>query len=167
MSSSLRTSGGGSIIRNMKSLLVLIVGLMTVGCITPEQPLEPSQLPAEPSPANSPPNPTDQNTTKEGPVKELTLEESELGEYEWKYEDGSTTKLVFLENGITEMYRNGEKRNDAKWSISNGELHVVRDFGEIHVFRINKDKSITEIALIKDKKRSDWPYEVNTLKNIK
>ncbi len=110
---------------------------------------------------------------KPNPVKELTPEEmqkslrdSVVGEYDYK-EGSPAYRILFLENGIRESYRNGEKRNDAKWSISKGELHVVHDFGEIHIFRINKDKSITEISLIKDKKRSDWPYEVNTLKKIK
>ena len=91
---------------------------------------------------------------------------SVVGEYDYK-EGSPAYRHFFLENGILERYRSGEKRNDAKWSIVKGEIHVVHDFGEIHVFRINKDKSITEIALIKDKKRSDWPYEVNTLKKIK
>ena len=59
-------------LKHMKSLIVLVVGLLAVGCGKTEQPLEPSQLSAEPSPANSPPNPTDQNTTKAGPVKGLT-----------------------------------------------------------------------------------------------
>ena len=136
----------------MKSLLVLIVGLMTVGCITPEQPLEPSQLSAEPSPANSPPNPTDQNTTKEGPVKELTptdqnasraepvkeltpeeqkaLRDSVVGEYTMRARRGDTIKMVLLNNGFLEWYENGKRwrsidtPGDIKWSMSNREIHV-------------------------------------------
>ena len=94
------------------TLIVLLVGLLAVGCGKTEQPLEPSQLNAEPSPAtNAPPKPTDQNTTKAEPVKELTLEESVLGEYEWrKFEDGDTLKQVLLENGIYEEYYNDKKR---------------------------------------------------------
>ena len=102
----------------MKALIILVVGLLAVGCGKIEQPLEPSQLSAEPSPANSPPNPTDQNTTKEGPVKELTptdqnasraepvkeltpeeqkgLRDSVVGEYESKLY-GNTYKKVFLD----------------------------------------------------------------------
>ena len=155
----------------MNSLIVLVVGLLAVGCGKTGQPLEPSQLSAEPSPANSPPKPTDQNTTKAEPVKELTLEESVLGEYEWrKFKDGDTLKQVLLENGIYEEYYNDKKRgdSDSKWSISKGEIHVKYDFGLILVYRINKDKSITQIAYIEDGKRTDRPKEKqNTWKKIK
>ena len=164
---------------------------MTVGCITPEQPLEPSQLSAEPSPANSPPNPTDQNTTKAGPVKELTptdqnasraepvkeltpeqkqkaLRDSVVGEYEYKDEDGTTYKYIYLENSVWELYEDGKKLVEHKWSIRDGEIHVIYESGLIEVYRYNKDKSITLIARIRDGERTDYTKELQTtLKKIK
>ena len=151
----------------MRTLIVLVVGLLAVGCGKPEKPLEPSQLPAEPPPAtNAPPKPTDQNTTKAEPVKELTLEESVLGEYEHK-DDGTTYKFVFLDNGIQEYYVNGKKLVEAEWSIVKGEIQFKDDSGVIYVWRINKDKSITLIADIEDGKRTDRSEDGYTYKKIK
>ena len=92
----------------------------------------------------------------------------------WTYEakeDGNTAKLVLLENGIVESYYNGKKdKRELKWSISKkGELHVT-DFDEtLLVHRINKDGSITPIAVISpDGKRGDIPKEEQaTFKKIK
>jgi len=158
----------------MKSLIVLVVGLLVAGCGKTEQPLEPSQLSAEPSPANSPPKPTDQNTTKAEPVKELTPEEekrlrdSVLGEYENMNEGGAALKHVYLENGIKEWYLNGKKEGEHKWSIVNGEVHGIYDSEWTWIFRINADKSITTIAYIEDGKRKDLTKEFqNTYKKIK
>ena len=85
---------------------------------------------------------------------------SVVGEYELKHEQGDTHKLVFLEKGIVEHYKNGKKAGEeTKWSISNKEIHVNHK-GAIIVWRINKDKSITYIAdLDKDGKREDRPKE--------
>jgi hypothetical protein len=128
----------------MKSLIVLVVGLLAVGCRTPEH-------------------------------KQKDLRDSVVGEYEYKREDGVTTKLVFLENGIREVYVssprlniNGRKQKDAKWSVVKEEIHVKDDSGFIWVYRINKDKSITAIARIVDGKRTDVPIEDHrTYKRIK
>ena len=150
----------------MKTLIVLAVGLLAVGCGKTEQPLEPSQLSAEPSPTNSPPNLTDQNTTKAEPVKELTLEEKVVGEYEI----GINAQFIwaFLENGIVEEYIDSKKQTgETKWSIVNGEIHVIDDSGLIDVFRINKvgftrwisGRSINRIASIIKGKRIDVPEE--------
>jgi len=113
----------------MKTLIILIVGLLAVGC--------------------------------EKPVRELTEEENQIiGEYEFKDEDGYTYKYVFLENGVREWYKMCKKAREAKWSIVNKEIHVDDDFGEIYVYRINKDKSITYIATISfGTHRTDLPKE--------
>ena len=115
----------------MKTLIVLVLGLLAVGCatLTPEQ-------------------------------KQKALRDSVVGEYELKHEKGDTHKLIFLEKGIVEHYKNGKKAGEeTKWSISNKEIHVNHK-GAIIVWRINKDKSITYIAdLDKDGKREDRPKE--------
>ena len=97
-------------------------------------------------------------TTSTKPVKELTPEQKLLGEYEWKNENGITFKQVFLDNGIYEWYENGKKEEaEFKWSIVKGEIHVLRESGDIAVWSINKDRSITNIAIISDGKRRDIP----------
>ena len=71
-------------LKHMKSLIVLVVGLLAVGCGEDKQ-----------------------------PSKELTLEEqkalrdSVVGEYESKPGNGDTFKHVYLENGVYEFYSNG------------------------------------------------------------
>ena len=134
--------------------ITLIIGLLVVGCGKQEQADTNESTP----------------TTTEKPVKELSLEEKVVGTYEAK-EDGDTYKLVFLENGIWEGYENGKKsKGDYKWSISkDGELHIVGKDGDIGVYRINPDDSITFIVVIlKDGKRIDIPKEEQpTFKKIK
>ena len=108
------------------------------------------------------------NSTAAKPVKELTLEDV-VGTYEAK-KDGRTEGVIFLENGVIESYENGKKRElEAKWTIINGEIHGEVEGGRILVFSINKDKSVTNIAVIdKDGEREDFPEEsLVPLKNIK
>ena len=112
----------------------------------------------------------DNNSTTAKPVKELTQEEKVLGTYELK-KYGATLRVVILENGIVEGYKNGKKEEgEGKWSISKeGEIHIVTKAGIIIVYRIDKDGSITQIAYIeKDGKRIDPPEEEQaTFKKIK
>ena len=94
---------------------------------------------------------------------------SVAGTYEAK-KDGDTFRVVFLENGNSEVYKNGKKEAEGKWKLSKeSEIHITTDEGGIGVFRTNKDGSITIIALIpKDVKRVDFPKEDQlTLKKIK
>ena len=95
---------------------------------------------------------------------------SVAGTYELKI-DGDTYRSVLLENGIVESYKNGKKREEeGKWKISKeGELHDTYSNGNIFVFRINKDRSITSIArILKDGKRRDLPKQRQfTYKKIK
>jgi len=120
----------------MKSLIVLVVGLLSVGCLTPEQ-------------------------------KQKTLRDSVVGEYEFTDEDG-IYKKVYLENGVSEWYDRGKKGSEFKWSIVDGEIHLKYDSELIGVWRINADKSITEIAVRLVGNRTDLP-KVNqrTYKRIK
>ncbi len=77
--------------------IVLIIGLLVVGCGKQEQ------------------------TDTEKPVKELTLREKVVGEYEMK-EGEDTLRIVLLENGVGEEYVNGKKEDDdAKWKLVDGE----------------------------------------------
>ena len=102
-------------------------------------------------------------------VKELTLRERVVGEYESKM-DGDTGRLVLRENGIKELYLNGEKGLESTWSISKeGELHLIFvEGGFTGVARINKDSSITTIAEItKDGRRNHSKEEQLTFKKIK
>jgi len=102
-------------------------------------------------------------------IKELTVEEKKVvGEYEEKY-DGDTLKWVFLENGHIELYSDGEKDLESIWIIVNKEIHIRAFHGSgILVFRINKDRSITEIAFIDYGKREDFPKEdQHTIQKIK
>ena len=143
----------------MKNLLILITIMLVGGC----------------------------GKDKETPVKELTAEEkkalrdSVVGEYELKYK-GNTSRQVFLENGIRELYANGKLASDPnKWSIVDGEIHLYKKIIgsqmmgnslSLHetylVWRINTDKSITDFAFIIGGKRTDFPKEAQkTYKKIK
>ena len=109
------------------------------------------------------------NATKT--IRKLTVEEEKvIGTYELK-EDGNTERVVLLDNGIMELYKNGKKEDrDGKWKITKeGELQVTIADGGIIVFSINKDGSITAIAEItKDGEREDYPKGLSrALKKIK
>ena len=147
-------------LKHMKSLIVLVVGLLAVGCATVKDICVQLGI--------SKPNTPEQ--------KQKRLTDSVVGQYEFKREDGVTTKLVFLEIGIRVVYVssprlniNGRKQQDAKWSVVKEEIHVKDDSGFIWVYRINKDRSITIIAQIgKDGEREDYPKERQlTFKKIK
>jgi hypothetical protein len=77
--------------------------------------------------------------------------------------------MVYLENGICEGYTNGKKEEEAKWKIVEGQIHIIDGSGNIAVIRINKDGSLTNIAVIdKDGEREDFPKEDQvTAKKIK
>ena len=74
-------------LKHMKSLMVLVVGILAVGCLTPEQ------------------------------KQQKALRDSVVGEYEHKRSDGTIVKAVILENGVREWYENGENQGESKWSI--------------------------------------------------
>ena len=90
------------------------------------------------------------------PVKELTAEEKKVvGEYQALHYTGNTIKYVFLANGTGEWFLDGKKEQEYKWAIVNGEIHA--EDGDIYVYRINDDSSITYVAIIRvrDGKRDD------------
>ena len=71
-------------------------------------------------------------------------------------------RMVLLENGIGEGYKNGKKEDDdAKWELKDGEIHVTPPNEETGILRINKDGSLTMIVKIKeDGERTDVPKEI-------
>ena len=115
-------------------------------------------------------------------TKELSAEEKkvvgayerELGAYEGE-STGFNYKIVFLGNGLAETYLDGRKVDDGtKWSIVNGEIYLGAlddaDGGNaIGVYRINKDRSITNVAMIRPNGRREDLRKVNhhPLKKIK
>ena len=117
--------------------ILMVLGLLAVGCLTPEQ-------------------------------KQKALTDSVIGEYESKNILGTTYKHVYLDNGIFKWYLNDEKTRETKWSIVKGEIHIEWINGVMNVLRINKDKSITDIARIVDGKRTELPKASQpTFKKIK
>ena len=112
----------------MKNLILVIVALLVGGCGKGKE--------AQ----------TKTKVTK--PVKELTLEEKVVGEYEFKNEIGLVRKDVYLANGNFEDYLDGEKQEEGKWKVVDGELHVEGETFVVLVSRINKDGSISGTALI-------------------
>jgi len=108
-------------------------------------------------------------------ARSLTLEEKKIvGAYEGKFginpndTNPNPTRYVFLDNGVWEWYENGRKRTERKWTISNGEIHVVTLPEYAWVHRMNLDNSITWIATIGAGKRNERPKEYQlTFKKIK
>ena len=118
----------------MKTLISIVIGLLVVGCLTPEQ----------------------------------KLRDSVIGEYEFTDEDGETYKGVFLDNGIVEEHENGNKLEERKWTIVNGEIQVDDGSKKTPVLRINKDRSITRIGYIFEGKRTVYSKKDQwTFKKIK
>ena len=78
----------------MKVLIPIVIGLLMMGCVTPEQ------------------------------KQKNALRDSVIGEYEHVYKSGGTHKLVFLDNGFYESYLNGQKKEEFKWSIVSGEIRL-------------------------------------------
>jgi len=127
-----------------KSLIVLVVGLLTVGCgPTPEE-------------------------------KQKALRDSVVGEYEFKERRNTYKLVFLENGIVEGYINGQKDKENYKWSISKeGKIHVEDKYGEIHVFSINKYhkpsslrlalgmvKSITRIAIIeKDGERTDIPKE--------
>ena len=85
---------------------------------------------------------------------------SVAGEYEIKDDRFTTVQIyrpVFLENGVYQDYVNGKKTGEEyKWTISKeGEIHIEWEDGDIGVYRVNKDGSITWIAEIDGEGRKE------------
>jgi hypothetical protein len=98
--------------------------------------------------------------------KQKALRDSAVGTYEGK---NFRDTLVFLDNGVIEAYRDGEKRNkEGKWKVVDGEIHADENRNDMAVLSINKDGSLTIIAKIRDGERAVLAKELqSTYKRIK
>ena len=129
----------------MRTLIILVVGLLAIGCGKPVKELTPEEKRA--------------------------LRDSVVGEYEMKDENGYTIKEVFVDNGIQEDYINNEKQGESKWAIVGGKIHIVHGNKMVMVYRINPDNRITRIGYIdEDGRRTDYLKQYQdsyTFKKIK
>ena len=96
--------------------------------------------------------------------KSLTEEEKKVvGSYESKV-GGVTVKLVFLENGKVEHYRNEEGR---EWKIDEKKVHVVSK-NSTSIYKIEPNGDLTWIALDYVGERiPKRPFQSATFKKIK
>ena len=143
----------------MKHFLLLIAVVVLVGCDKQEQTDTNESTPST--------NTNKINGTTAKPVKELTLEEKIVGTYEKKFNEG-TMKLVILENGTVEKYKNGEKTDDFEWKIVGKEVHLGGGMPPVGVCKIEPNGDLTTIAEIWKRERKDEKKEDQiTFKKIK
>ena len=96
----------------MKPLLVLIVGLMTVGCVTLT------------------------------PEEHKALRDSVAGIYETKeaINRPKATRIILLKNGVAEYYLNGIQEHELEWEISeDGKLHTIGGSGLTYIAHLFVD----------------------------
>ena len=127
----------------MKVLISILIGLLVVGCGTP-----------------------DSNVTEEATVIQPTREDV-VGSYEHKKEQ-LTFRVVLLDNGVAEHYLNDTKIDEDKWRIVGKEIHIEDKDGNVGVHRIGSDGSLIDIAVIgKDGVRTEYPkYKQDISKKI-
>ena len=130
------------------------------------------------------PSKNDGNTGTKLEPRKLTAEEEELkasviGEYEFKNKMGTNIIEVFQANGDMEWHNKDKKhiKGKWKWKIVGDKMHMTPvSFNDKEgtglngwtIFKINKDRSITSIALIEDGIRADLSEkEQDTIKRIK
>ena len=124
----------------MKALIILVVGLLSVGCLTPEQ------------------------------KQHKALRGSVVGEYKFKDDEDTFKIVLLKNGVYEFYFKGNKNAkakwsiDNIEIHISFAVL-----FGRINVYRINQDKSITVIANIdKDGKRRDLTKEEqSTFKKIK
>ena len=128
----------------MKILITVLIGLLVVGCGTPEG-----------------------NVTEEATVKQLTTDDV-VGSYEHKREK-LTFRAVLLNNGVAEHYLNDTKIDEDKWRIVGKEIHMEDKDGNVGVHRIGSDGSLIDIAVIGKKGiRTEYPkYKQNISQKVK
>ena len=138
----------------MKSLIVLVVGLLSVGCGKPEQPVNTYENKKRVGFLS--------HRTEAKPVKELTAAERLVGTYE-----GGLAKIIFWGDGNFEYYSEGNKVFANKWKIIGNEVYIKLIYTIVHKIEPNGD--LTELAEISgDGKRKDIPKELqSTYKKIK
>ena len=77
-------------------------------------------------------------------------------------------KMVLLENGTVEKYKNGEKTDDFEWKIVGKEVHLGDGMPPVSVGKIEPNGDLTAIAEIDGGGRKDYSKEDQvTFKKIK
>jgi len=135
----------------MKALIPILIGLLVVGCGEKEQPND-----VKPAPTT---NANKGNGTETKPVKELTLREKVVGEYEFK-KDGDTGRLVLLENGQADGYSDCDKIDYGKWKIVGKEVHMGDEIAPT-VCKIEPNGDLTEFAIIENGRRIEFSRPIN------
>ena len=134
----------------MRILALMILGLLVVGCGNSDKGKlleeENKRLKAEAKVKllEEKLKKTKEATPTAKSVKELTLEEKVVGEYEYKLggaNTGSTHRYILLDTGILEIWMSSpnrplKKEFECTWVIEHGELLVIHDAGHIEVLRI-------------------------------
>ncbi|MDP7011161.1 MAG: hypothetical protein QF685_07265 [Verrucomicrobiota bacterium] len=123
----------------MRTLIVLIIGLLAVGCGKTEI----------------------EKFGEETNFTKLPV----VGSY---YATGSdeegkavSTKIVFHENGNVEWFQSDKSpQPERKWMIVRKEIHMVAPSGTISVWGIETNGDLTCIARINDGKREEAPKEI-------
>ena len=119
-------------LKHMKSLIVLVVGLLAVGCGQPEG----------------------YGTLLHQQRYQKKLEKKVVGSYEAK----KSAKHVLLENGKSETWILGVKRHGGTWKIDGKEVHIGIE-KLTHVCKIEPNGDLILIAKISDGKRTDVAKE--------
>jgi len=98
-----------------------------------------------------------------GACASMPTVKSVAGTYEGKNDDGDVIRILLLESGIGQGYTNGEKDREGKWKIVGDEIHASNEEGTLYALRINKDSSITLLAVIDvDGERTGLPKDKQT-----
>ena len=98
---------------------------------------------------------------------EKALRGKVVGTYVKKVYSGTALRIVFLENGKSEGYVNGEITKRANWKLVGKEVHFF-DEESSSVCKIEPNGDLTVIAQIENKERMDYPKEEQLLwKKIK
>jgi len=142
----------------MRTLIILVVGLLAVGCGKPEQPVNTYENKKRVGFLS--------HRTEAKPVKELTLEEKVVGTYETK-RAGDTLKFIFLEDRVFEVYINDERKDGGTWRADGKEV-FLEGKGHTLVCKIELNGHLTEIAYMQNGKRAEFSKEEQqTYKKIK
>ena len=132
----------------MKPLLVLIAGLLAVGCTTVK----------------------DIGVHLGGGKPTTPTIKSVTGTYEATI-DGDTGNLVLLANGKVKFHDgNDGKDKEGTWELVEKEVRIEEvDIEEVtDILKIERNRNLTIIALIEDGKRTDFPKDKQiTFKRIK
>jgi len=84
----------------------------------------------------------------------LTTEEKLVGSYVLYDKHTAVQKTVFLENGKSECWMNGQKTEELTWKLVENEIHVFYLGGVTNVYIMKWNGNLTYVAYIEDGKRT-------------